>query len=352
MSTPPYHNLMVAVDNSRWPGCAMDLAVDLARTAGAKLTGNHVYPARLHDTRFKQLKPGLPPRYQHPDILLYERTLHDGLIGQGLQMISDLYLDAFAKKCQDAGIAPERRTPEGKHYCLLLTDMSENEYDLVLIGAHGLGRVGRSVLGSVCERVLRLGCCDIMVARSSAVLRGGKLVAAIDSSDNSIEAFRRGLYLANLNGMNVTAVAAYDPFFHVIAFRSIARVLSDESAQLFRCREQEKLHDEIIDSGLDKVYEDHLLQAQAFGKEDGVDVEIKVLQGKPFDAITDFVTEINPALLVLGRTGLHGVEGVNLGATAENVVRFTRSNILVVGGSADKSAEEQKPAAGRAQAKP
>ena len=71
MSTPPYHNLMVAVDNSECSGCAIDLAIDLAKTAGAKLTGNHVYPARLHDTRFKQLEPGLPQRYQHPDILLY-----------------------------------------------------------------------------------------------------------------------------------------------------------------------------------------------------------------------------------------------------------------------------------------
>src|SRR2546422_3537670 len=36
----------------------------LCRRSGGCVTGNHVYAARLHDVRFRQLETGLPARFQ------------------------------------------------------------------------------------------------------------------------------------------------------------------------------------------------------------------------------------------------------------------------------------------------
>jgi nucleotide-binding universal stress UspA family protein len=50
-----YKHIYVPVDNSDYSNRAIDLAVELGRALGARLTGSHVYAARLHDYRFKQM---------------------------------------------------------------------------------------------------------------------------------------------------------------------------------------------------------------------------------------------------------------------------------------------------------
>lgn len=326
-----YRNMMVAVDNSPCSDLAVEVAISTARLAGASLTGTHVFAAGLHDMRFRHLEPGLPERYQKAEVLQHQREIHDDLIGRGLRIISDSYLDAFQAKCKGAGIVASRKAMEGRNYAELVRDAGESCYDLVTIGAHGLGRVDRSVVGSVCERVARLVECDLMVVRESRSIGSGPIVVAIDGSPNSFVALGAAIDLALASRSPLRAVAAYDPHFHSVAFGSIAGVLSEESSRLFRFREQERLHDEIIDAGLMGVYRSHLEEARRIGGERGLAIEVEVLEGKPFDAVASLVEETQPALLVVGRTGIHHTDGVTLGSTAENLLRLASCNVLVVG---------------------
>jgi len=50
-------------------------------------------------------------------------------------------------------------------------------------------------------------------------------------------------------------ISSFDPYYHYVAFNRIASVLSEEASKVFRFKEQEKLHEDIIDSGLAKIYE-------------------------------------------------------------------------------------------------
>lgn len=59
-------------------------------------------------------------------------------------------------------------------------------------------------------------------------------------------------------------------------------------------------------------------------------METVLLKGKPFDAVLHFLEERRPALLVVGRLGAHSVEGLDLGSTAENLVRLAPCDVLVV----------------------
>ena len=67
-----------------------------------------------------------------------------------------------------------------------------------------------------------------------------------------------GLALGKALNKPVEAIAAFDPYFHYAAFHSISGVLNEEAGKVFRFKEQEKLHEEIIDSGLAKIYQSHL----------------------------------------------------------------------------------------------
>ena len=325
-----YKSIMVAIDNSEWSEYATDLAIHLARAAGVRLTGCHVYAAALHSQRFRQVEPGLPERYQTTEVLEHQRSIHEDLIGRGLEIITDSYLDAFAVRCRQAGLEADRRVREGRNYEELIKEVGEGGYDLVVIGAHGLGKVDRSIIGSVCERVARMVDCDLLAARQGRHLGSGPLMVAIDGSPHSFAALRAALFLSRACAIPMLAVAAYDPFFHGVAFRSIVGVLSAERAQLFRFEAQQRLHDEIIDQGLAQVYGSHLLRAQEMAQRQDRPLEIKVLEGKPFDAIADEAQRVQPSLLLVGRHGAHRGSGVTLGSTAENLLRFAGCNVLVV----------------------
>nr|MDQ6900867.1 universal stress protein [Candidatus Dormibacteraeota bacterium] len=98
-----YQHLFVPVDNSDHSNAAIDVALALARATGARLTGCHVYAARMHDVRFKQMEYTLPEEYQDEQELERQRKIHDSLITRGLQLISDSYLDVLRERAEAAG---------------------------------------------------------------------------------------------------------------------------------------------------------------------------------------------------------------------------------------------------------
>ena len=61
---PVYREIFAPVDNSQHSDWAVDRAIELCRVSHGCIIGNHVYAARLHDVRFRQLETGLPARFQ------------------------------------------------------------------------------------------------------------------------------------------------------------------------------------------------------------------------------------------------------------------------------------------------
>src|SRR3989337_3484226 len=150
-------------DHSKW---AIGLAVELGRSVGSRLTGCHVYAARLHDYRFKQMEYTLPEEYKDESELELQRNIHDSLIAMGLQLISDSYLDVMGRKAEEAGLPFERKMMDGKHYKALIEDIRASDYDLIIMGALGIGAVKDSQLGSVTERLVRRITTDTLVIRT------------------------------------------------------------------------------------------------------------------------------------------------------------------------------------------
>lgn len=325
-----YRNIYLPLDNSPHSLRGLDIAIDLARQMAARLTGSHVYAAKLHDRRFRQMEGGLPEPYRKEEKLVEQRDIHDDLITRGLQVISDSYLDVFDERCRTAGLTGERKTLEGKNWQELVRDISVSECDLVVMGALGLGTVELSQLGSVCERVARRIDRDLLVVRDADDdNKDGAIVVALDGSPQSYGGLMTALELGKLLKRPVEAVAVFDPHFHYVAFNSIAKVLSREAAKVFRFEEQEKLHEEIIDSGLAKIYQGHLEVAARLAKEQGIDLATKLLAGKSFEQLLRHIRETRPWLMVLGRIGVHSEAGMDLGSATENLLRQANCNLLL-----------------------
>lgn len=325
-----YKTIYVPVDNSDYSNTSVDLGVALAKTFGAKVVGSHVYAAKMHDKRFKQMEAGLPEEYHDEKELDRQRQIHDSLITRGLQIITDSYLDYVDKKCSEANLPLERRSLEGRNWKVLAEDINTNAYDLVIMGALGVGAVKDSVIGSNTERVVRrVRSSDMLIVKNPHAMPSGKIVVAVDGSAYSFGGLMTGLALGKALNMPVEAISAFDPYFHYAAFHSISGVLNEEAGKVFRFKEQEKLHEEIIDSGLAKIYQSHLDISREIAQAEDTDIKTTLLDGKAFEKVIQYVRKDVPWLLIVGRIGVHSDEDMDIGSNTENLLRAAPCNVLV-----------------------
>jgi nucleotide-binding universal stress UspA family protein len=330
-----YKRMFVPVDNSEHSNRCVDIGVSWAKAFGATLVGSHVYAAKMHDYRFKQMEYTLPEEYQDERELERQRKIHDSLIAMGLQLISDSYLDVMERRAAEAGIPFERRTYDGRTFQPLVDDIRGSHYGLVIIGALGMGAVKDSVLGSVCERVVRRVNTDTLVVkdvRPWEEQQTGSIVVGVDGSPQSFAALKAAIALGKAFARPVEAVAVYDPYLHYAMFNSIVGVLSEQAAKIFRFKEQEQLHEEIIDTGLARIYQSHLEIAKKVAAEDGMELKITLHAGKAYEKLLDHLRKVKPWLLIVGKIGVHSDDSMDVGSNAENLLRTAPCHVMLVSG--------------------
>ncbi len=378
-----YREVLVPVDNSQQSDWAVDRAIEICVESGGRITGNHVYAARLHDVRFRQLETGLPAQFQTPKEIKRQRKVHDKLIEKGLQLISDSFLDQLERRCGDRGVALRRQLLEGIHFEEIIKEVNlgagqlpsligfdpniaanydgsdrqrsdvklgddgriveEDEdadeklagssgrtYDLVVMGAHGIGRQELSQLGGVVARSARGIQKDLLVVREDVALAGGRMMVCVDGSAYSFKAMKVGLELARQFGAKLFVCSAFDVEYHHDVFNNIKDVLSERASKVFKFEEQEELHNNIIDKGLLKLSQANIKRAEVMAKEfPDVAIETQVLVGKPFQVIMQWAEEISPTLIILGRHGAHRIESTEIGSQADNLLRMSKRNMLL-----------------------
>ena len=324
------NSILVALDQSDFANHATRQSIRLAESAGGTITGIHAYAAKMHDRRFKQMEGGLPERYQREKEMEEQREVHEDLIGMGLGLISDSYHDSAASLCADKNVAFERLSPEGKNYTCIVDALKTGRFDVLALGAHGLGAVAGSVIGSVCERVVRRSPIDCLVIKDRRREIGdGPIVVGLDGSARSFGALLTAFDVARRIDAAVHVVAAYDPYYHYVAFNKISGVLSDEAGKVFRFKEQEKLHEELIDDGIAKIYQAHLNVAEQVAAEQDVEINTKLLPGKPYQAIRKYLEQVKASLLVIGKLGVHADDDLDIGGNAENLLRTAPCHVWI-----------------------
>lgn len=326
-----YQQIFVGVDGSPCSDMAEEAALAFAAaTGGGRCTGCHVYAARMHRQRFEDMEPGLPERYQEEEQLDSLRETHDDLISGGMALISDAYLAPLAAKAAARGIPFEAITAEGRGYVEILRLIQEQRPDLVVLGATGHGQTPEVPLGSLAERVLLYGSAsDLLLVRRPWNLKGRPIVVGVDGSDAGYAALHRAATIAAAFGAPLEAVAVYDPYFHAGVFPVIADVLPEEAQRRFDFPAQERLHDEIIDRGLEHLYRRNLERGAALARTLGAPIDTAVIAGRVCPQVHHYAAARGAGLLVLGRHGLHREEVSCIGSNAMNLARMSTTNVLI-----------------------
>ncbi|MFC1607299.1 universal stress protein [Candidatus Latescibacterota bacterium] len=322
-----YSKILVALDGSEYSLIGGDIALQVAQSLGSELLAAHIYDAGLHNKRFQEMELTLPSKYQDENKLSELRETHNDLIYDGFESLSKGYMEQYLEKATKRGVPVTQIHREGRNYLQLLDIAKDQQINLLVLGAQGLGVLGDEVMGSTAQRVLRYAPCDVLITRRT--LNDGSIMIGIDGSDEAISSLRKAVVWSRTLSKSLNLVAAYDPHFHTTIFKTMAGSLSPERQEEVGVVKQESLHEEIIDDGLGKLYQGFLDTSQEKCREMGMNADTSLLQGKAYRALIDFEEKTNTDIIVVGRYGNHREDKAHIGSQSELVACHSHSNVLV-----------------------
>jgi nucleotide-binding universal stress UspA family protein len=323
-----YSRILVALDGSEFSASGGQIALALARGFDSEILACHVYDAKIHRTRFREMEPGLPARFQGKESIHNLRKAHDSLILDGFLALSQGYMEHFVADARQIGLTAREVTIEGRNYAKILEIALDRKADLIVLGAHGIGAFNDGLLGSTAARVLRHARCDVLIARRA--LGDGAILVGIDGSDQAMAALRKGAILGRTLERSLHLAAAYDPDFHNEVFKAMAHSLSAERQEEVGLARQEGLHEQFIDGGLNALYKTFLERIRKQAGIMDIETSSKLLRGKPYQALVGYSGEIGADLVVVGRHGYHQEKVSQIGSNAEALVRLGKTNTLIV----------------------
>jgi nucleotide-binding universal stress UspA family protein len=144
----PFRNILVPIDFDETSDRAFDQAVSFARSLDANITVLHIY--------------GLPI-YNYPD----GSYIPSPDVAESIKKGAHEQLDAFIAKKRSGGVSLSSLVREGRTAEEICRAATEIGADLIVMGTHGRGLLGRTVLGSVAEAVLRQASVPVMTIRTA-----------------------------------------------------------------------------------------------------------------------------------------------------------------------------------------
>jgi nucleotide-binding universal stress UspA family protein len=190
----------------------------------------------------------------------------------------------------------------------------KQQADIVVMGTHGRGLVGRWLIGSVTQSLLRKIDVPILtVCHATRPLSFKRILFATDFSDGSLEGLDFAMDLAAT--LNTAVVVA-----HVIDKRPVVTYETPEVAAVFDA-EQERFLEEARTT---------FTQIESEGSRRNVKVETILAEGIPADAISRIADENTVDFIILAVSRKSRMDRILLGYTAEKVIRDANVPVLSV----------------------
>lgn len=192
-----------------------------------------------------------------------------------------------------------------------LTDASARAF-LVVVGSRGLGSFHGALAGSTSMAVAAHAHCPVVVIHEQSPPTGParRVIVGVDGSAASADTLRYAFDQASERGLGLTAVHAWGVTFIEGTF--VVAGLIDNLEAL--SHEQEAMTAEWINPWREKF--------------PNVDVQMKVTQARPVDALVDASQEAQ--LLVVGSRGHGGFTHLLLGSVSQGVLHRAHCPVAVI----------------------
>lgn len=191
----------------------------------------------------------------------------------------------------------------------ILDYAADQEIDLIVMGTHGRGGIGRMVLGSVAEQTLRESPVPVMTVHEDTVIDTSldSLLVPFDGSESAMAAVDQAIDLAKTTDGTINLLNVVN--YSAISGGEIASGM-------------------VIDA-LEEAGEQALAAAAERIEENGVMVGDSAVEiGSPFRTIVKYAEQNDIDCIVMGTHGRSGVDRLLLGSVTERVIRQTELPVI------------------------
>jgi universal stress protein E len=292
----PLHTVLVGTSLEAESDSVVRSGLDVARASGARV---HLIHAVHEEPRIAGLETGLGDDFTSALAASSEERLR--------QQIERLEIGE-----PDLAGAEVRA---GEPHRAIIEAAQTVGADLIVVGATGSGPLAAELLGSTADRVLRKATCPVLLVRGELRVPPRRVLAPVDLSMLSADAFRCGLdLLAQLvqgEETNVRAVHALS-FMEALALqRRKHREISAEEAER---NSSEELRRFVLENLVGSPFP----------------VDTAVLSGEPRFEILRELSEHPVDLVMLGTHGRGGLDRLMLGSVASVVARKAPCSVLLI----------------------
>lgn len=295
----PLRNVLIGTSLGEESDQVVRAGLAVARAAGARVHLVHAAP----------LEP-LPVGFDVGAGLALQGELIEEVIDQSRRKLSD--------QVERLGLgAPELAGAEvrtGAPYRVLGDSAEQIEADLIVVGATECGPLSAELLGSTADRILRKADCPVLIVRGELPVPPRRVLAPVDLSDLSADAYQCGLHLLSQivkeGEVQVRTIYALS-FLDALAVRQRTGGTPLEQIEGVATEELRRFID-------------------ANRPEAPFQVESAVLQGEPRVEILRELEERPADLVVLGTHGRGGMDRLMLGSVASTVSRKAPCSVLVI----------------------
>jgi nucleotide-binding universal stress UspA family protein len=141
-----FKKILVPVDFGESSKLALELALDLAKQYGAELTLLHTWEI---------------PVYGYGAMEFSAMDMLTPIQGAATEQLNALVAEVRRQLPETKGMLAR-----GVPWREVLSAIEQNKPDLVVMGTHGRRGVGRAILGSVAEKIVRLSPVPVLTVRS------------------------------------------------------------------------------------------------------------------------------------------------------------------------------------------
>lgn len=285
-----------ATDFSETSALALRHAVSLARRHAARIVLAHV------------IEPLPVEPYPLPMALPEgEAALREEAMGR---------LEGLAASLREDGLDVETRNALGPPGPRLVDLIEETAPQLVVIGTRGQTGLRHLLLGSTAEHVVRRSSAPVLTIHPDDSERIGgarRVVVPTDLSDDAevaIEAFVLLFTPEDVPKLDLAFVDSTPPYLDSVGHEGLSK------GELPDARREELAS--------------HLQPMITRLREDGFEVELRILDGSPVEAITDLASSEGADMIVMSTHGRSAVVNFLLGRTAQRVVQRATCPVLTV----------------------
>ena len=218
-------------------------------------------------------------------------------------------VDSLVDRAEDEGVAAEGSIRTGFPHEEILDETAAAGADLVVLSSHGRTGLGRYLLGSVTEKVVRLSDVPVLTVHAGDVeATYDRVLAPTDGSDTAARAV----------GAAVGVAREFDAALDVLSVVETTGVGFDVRSEQYRTQYEEAAT-RIVDEAVER------------GRAAGVEsVEGAVRFGTPHEEILAYAEEAGADLVVMGTHGRTGLDRYLLGSVAERTLRLADVPVLTV----------------------